>query len=254
MIGPRKITREERMKIAYRIANQVLEKYGSEVKAIGLYGSLARKTDGPFSDIEIKCILHSLEDDYCYEWTSGDWKAEVNFDSEEDILEEATTVEEDWPLTHGQFFTILPIYDPEEFFKKLRLKASSVDNTIFKEAICKTLVEEMYEYIGKLRNIEIQGPVTFLPTLAIKIATTGAMILGLHNQRYFTTSAQVLPEAMAFTDKPEGFDALCKMVMSGYLSDPKQIITVCENFWTGLLNWSAANGYKINCSNDIPTI
>lgn len=254
MIGPRKVTREERMKIAYKIADQVLERYGAEVKAIGIYGSLARKTDGPFSDIEMKCILHSLEDGYSYEWTSGDWKAEVNFDSEDNILEEATTIEEDWPLTHGQFFTILPIYDPEEFFQELRQKASSVDNTIFKEAICKTLVEEMYEYIGKLRNIEIQGPESFLPTLAIKIANTVAMILGLHNKRYFTTSAQVLPEAMIFTDKPQGFDALCKMVMSGQLSDPKQMINVCENCWKGLLNWSAENGYMIKCSNDVPFI
>ncbi|MEI4801834.1 ANT(4')-I family aminoglycoside nucleotidyltransferase [Bacillus sp. NPDC077411] len=254
MMGPGKVTREERIKIAYTIANQILEKYGSEVKAIGIYGSLARKADGPFSDIEMKCILNSLEDSYSYEWTAGDWKAEVNFDSEEDIVEEATTIEEDWPLTHGQFFTILPIYDPEEFFQELRQKASSVDHTIFKKAICKTLVEEMYEYIGKLRNIEIQGPETFLPTLAIKIATAGAMILGLHNKRYFTTSAQVLPEARAFTDKPEGFDALCEMVMSGYLSEPKQIMNVCENFWKGLLSWSAKNGYVIKCSNDIPFI
>ncbi|MEH7459897.1 MULTISPECIES: kanamycin nucleotidyltransferase C-terminal domain-containing protein [Bacillus] len=61
---------------------------------------------------------------------------------------------------------------------KLYFKATLaliIDNTIFKKAICKTLVEEMYEYIGKLRNIEIQGPETFLPTLAIKIATAGAV-------------------------------------------------------------------------------
>uniref|UniRef100_UPI003EBE8881 ANT(4')-I family aminoglycoside nucleotidyltransferase n=1 Tax=Bacillus cytotoxicus TaxID=580165 RepID=UPI003EBE8881 len=254
MIGPGKVTREERMKIAYTIANQILEKYGSNVKAIGIYGSLARKTDGPFSDIEMKCVLYSLKDSYSYEWTAGNWKAEVNFDSEENIVEEATTIEENWPLTHGQFFTMLPIYDPEGFFQELRQKASSIDKTIFEEAICKTLVEEMYEYIGKVRNIEIQGPKTFLPTLAIKIATTGAMILGLHNKQYFTTSAQVLPEALAFTDKPEGFDALCEMVMSGNLSNHKQIMNVCENFWKGLLSWSAKKSYVIKCSNDVPFI
>ena len=112
----------------------------------------------------------------------------------------------------------------------------------------------MYEYIGKLRNIEIQGPKSFLPTLAIKIATSGAMILGLHNKRYFTTSAQVLPEAITFTDKPEGFDALCELVMSGNLSDPKQIMNVCENFWKGLLSWSDKKGYVIKCSSGIPFI
>ncbi|MGE7693913.1 ANT(4')-I family aminoglycoside nucleotidyltransferase [Lysinibacillus sp. NPDC094177] len=252
MIGPKKVTREERMEIACSIANQVLERYGSKVQAIGVYGSLARKTDGPFSDIEIKCIVDSLDEGFSYEWTAGDWKAEVNFDSAEDIIEDATTVDEEWPLTHGQFFNILPIYDPNDFFPELKAKASSVDYSIFKEAICRTLVEEMYEYIGKLKNIEIQGPQTFLPILAMKFATAGAMILGLHNKQFFTTSAQVLPEALSFIDKPEGFDVLCELVMSGNLSDPQQILAICENYWDSLLKWSVQHGYHIECSTVIP--
>ncbi|KOP69759.1 nucleotidyltransferase [Lysinibacillus sp. FJAT-14745] len=252
MIGPKKVTREERMEIAYSIANQVLERYGSKVQAIGVYGSLARKTDGPFSDIEIKCILNSLDEGFCYEWTAGDWKAEVNFESAEDIIEEATTVDEEWPLTHGQFFNILPVYDPNDFFSELKIKANSVESSIFNEAICRTLIEEMYEYIGKLRNIEIQGPQSFLPILAMEIAIAGAMILGLHNKQFFTTSAQVLPEALSFTDKPEGFDVLCELVMYGNLSDPQQIIAICENYWDSLLKWSAQHGYQIECSTVIP--
>ncbi len=252
MIGPGKVSREERMEIAYSIANQVLERYGSRVQAIGVYGSLARKTDGPFSDIEIKCILNALDEDFCYEWTAGDWKAEVNFDSAEHMIEEATIVDENWPLTHGQFFNILPIYDPEDFFSELKAKASSVDSSIFKEAICRTLVEEMYEYIGKMRNIEIQGPQTFLPILAMEIATAGAMILGLHNKQFFTTSSQILPEALSFSDKPEGYEVLCELVMSGNLTDPQQIIVMCDNYWGSLLKWSAQHGYQIECSTVIP--
>lgn len=252
MIGPKKVTREKRMEIAYSIANQVIERYGSKVQAIGIYGSLARKTDGPFSDIEIKCILNALDENFCYEWTAGDWKAEVNFESAEHIIEDATRVDERWPLTHGQFFNIFPIYDPNDFFTELKVKASSIDSSIFKEAICRTLVEEVYEYIGKMRNIELQGPRTFLPILAMEIATAGAMILGLHNKQFFTTSGQVLPEALSFTDKPEGFEVLCELVMSGNLSDAKKIIVICEDYWDSLLEWYAQHGYQIECSKVIP--
>lgn len=98
----------------------------------------------------------------------------------------------------------------------------------------------------------MQGPHTFLPILAMEIATAGAMILGLHNKQFFTTSAQVLTEALSFTDKPEGFDVLCELVMSGNLSDPQQIIAICENYWDALLNWSAQHGYQIECSSVIP--
>jgi kanamycin nucleotidyltransferase len=252
MIGPRKKTSDERMQIAHSIAQQVIAKYGGNVRAIGIYGSLARKSDGPFSDIELKCVCHQLEHSYSYEWTAGDWKAEVNFDQAEVIIEEAITVEEDWPLTNGKFFDLQPLYDPSGFFLELKDKAATVENARFKEAICKTIVEEMYEYMGKLRNIAVQGPTTFLPILAMKIAMTGAMIVGLHHRQCYTTSAQVLPEALAMDDQPHGLKALAEMVMTGNLTNPQQIIAACENFWQTLLQWTAEKGYQIKCSKEIP--
>lgn len=135
MIGPRKKTSDERMQIAHSIAQQVIAKYGANVRAIGIYGSLARKTDGPFSDIELKC---------------------------------------------------------------------------------------------------------------------GAMIVGLHHKQCYTTSAQVLPEALAMDDQPHGLKALAEMVMAGNLTNPQQIIAACENFWQTLLQWTAEKGYQIKCSKEIP--
>lgn len=45
--GPIIMTREERMKIVHEIKERILDKYGDDVKAIGVYGSLGRQTDGP---------------------------------------------------------------------------------------------------------------------------------------------------------------------------------------------------------------
>lgn len=44
--GPIIMTREERMKIVHEIKERILDKYGDDVKAIGVYGSLGRQTDG----------------------------------------------------------------------------------------------------------------------------------------------------------------------------------------------------------------
>lgn len=251
-MGPSKMTREDKMNIVMTIVNQLLMKYGAKVKAIGLYGSLARKTDGPYSDIEIKCVLNSLTESFSYEWTAGDWKAEVNFNDVESILEEAISVDEEWPLTHGQFLDILPLYDPDSFFRDLKEKMNTIDSSVYKEVICQTLVEEMYEYMGKIRNIQVQGPKAFLPILAMKLAMGGAMIVGLHHQRCYTTSAQVLSEAQTYTDKPKEFASLCELVMTGNLSNPQQIMLVCEGFWDSLVSWSTRHGYMINVSQEIP--
>jgi kanamycin nucleotidyltransferase len=59
--GPQPMTHKARLALAYEIANQIHAHYGDTVLAIGLYGSLARGTDGPYSDIEMWCVLRGEE-------------------------------------------------------------------------------------------------------------------------------------------------------------------------------------------------
>lgn len=54
--GPIIMTREERMKIVHEIKERILDKYGDDVKAIGVYGSLGRQTDGP---LQMNSSLHA---------------------------------------------------------------------------------------------------------------------------------------------------------------------------------------------------
>ncbi|CAC7780316.1 Kanamycin nucleotidyltransferase [Staphylococcus aureus] len=65
------MTREERMKIVHEIKERILDKYGDDVKAIGVYGSLGRQTDGPYSDIEMMCVMSTEEAEFSHEWTTG---------------------------------------------------------------------------------------------------------------------------------------------------------------------------------------
>ncbi len=95
----------------------------------------------------------------------------------------------------------------------------------------------MYEFVGKLRNVSVNGPYTYLPYLAVEFAHYGAMLVGLHNQKLFSTGSMVLPEALELPSRPEGFDNVVRMVMSGELADPSRIISACENFWNGLVQF-----------------
>jgi kanamycin nucleotidyltransferase len=56
------------MAIAHEIAERVQERFHPEVVAIGLYGSLAREEDGPYSDIELFGVLRTDHYTHCYEW------------------------------------------------------------------------------------------------------------------------------------------------------------------------------------------
>lgn len=119
MNGPVAISRRERLQICVEIAARLHEVFGEKIAAIGVYGSVSRGTDGPFSDIEMFCVLKESSEpvDYSYEWSTGPWKAEVNVLSADVLLKNASTVEGQWPLTHGPFFSPLSLYDPDGFFR-----------------------------------------------------------------------------------------------------------------------------------------
>ena len=98
---PRPQSRERRLALARQIARRLAEVHGPALKAVGVYGSTARGTDGPYSDLEMWCVLRTTGEDYAHEWTTGPWKAEVDVYSADLILAEAARVDGRWPLTHG---------------------------------------------------------------------------------------------------------------------------------------------------------
>ncbi|MEO3947742.1 ANT(4')-I family aminoglycoside nucleotidyltransferase [Gorillibacterium sp. CAU 1737] len=246
-LGPVERTPEERRQTCTVLAQRLQNRFGDRLVAIGVYGSIARGTDGPYSDIEMMAVVHELSstDVSCYEWSSGPWKAEVDICEANELLQEAATVEGRWPLTHGSMHVVWPLYDPSGYFARLKEAVESPSDEAFHGAINEVLVGEMYEFIGKLRNVERNGPVTYLPYLAMQMANYGAMLLGLHHRRLFTTGALVLPEACAFPDQPDGFKELAALAMNGELSDAKRIAVACERFWNGLVQWAASRGYRI---------
>lgn len=248
MNGPVEISKSERFQTCQEIASRLQELYGEKVLAIGVYGSVSRGTDGPFSDIEMLCVLDESgeETDFSYEWSAGPWKAEVNVLSAGVILSTAATVEGEWPLTHSPFFSPLSLYDPKGFFAELKKVAESPTTQDFTNAINEVLVGEMYEFIGKLRNISVNGPNTYLPYLTMQFAKYGAMLIGLHNQKRYSTGAMVLPESLELPERPAGFDKVARLVMSGNLSDPSELLSACEDFWSGLTEWAVEHNYTIH--------
>lgn len=248
MNGPIAMTRNERLDICREIASRLHEVYGESILAIGIYGSIARGTDGPYSDIEMFCVLRDSGEtvELCHEWSAGPWKAEVDVWTASNLLHMASTVEGEWPLTHGPFFTHLSLYDPEDFFPRLRAAAESPPEEDFRRNIQEVLVGEMYEFAGKLRNVSLNGPHAYLPYLAMEFAHYGAMLIGLHHRKLYSTGAMVLPEAIMLPDLPDGYAPLARMVMSGQLSEPSKIVAACEDYWNGLVKWADEHGYVIH--------
>jgi kanamycin nucleotidyltransferase len=251
-VGPRAMNHAERMEISRELADHAQARYGDRILAIGLYGSVARGTDGPFSDIEMLCVLRTTGEQFSFEWSTGPWKAEVDFSSEDVVLREAAAVDGTWPLTHGAFLSILPLFDPERFFERLLDVVAGQPEEKFRAAIEETLVGELYEFVGKLRNARAAGNTAYIPELAVSMARYGAYVLGLAHRYTYSTGSRALAEALTLPDRPAGFDALCCLVMSGNLADAEAVAAACEAFWLGLTAWADLHGFRMTETRRIP--
>jgi kanamycin nucleotidyltransferase len=244
--GPQPKTHDERLKLANDIAQQFHECYGKKVKAIGIYGSLARNTDTEYSDIEMYCVIKGKKIDTPYEWSGGDWKAEVNVQSADVLLEWASEFDETWSLTHGSCVNILPIYDPENFFPTLKDKVFDHSDEEFDSVIKAMIIGELYEFLGKIRNAYSTGNTASLPMQVINITKFGAFMIGLANRFLYTSSSSFFAESLTLPNRPNGYDALCEIVMNGELNDFPRITQAANTFWDGVESWAKSCGLRIH--------
>ncbi len=248
--GPQPIERGQRFETALAIADRIHQHYGERVLAIGLYGSVARGADGPYSDIEMHCVLHGADFEVSHEWSAGPWKAEVDVYSQDVMLARARTLDLDWPLTHRSYVEVMPLYDPTGFFERLRVAVLDHPDQAFRQLIGMTIVGEVYEVVGKVRNARAAGNDTYLPTLAVDLIRYGAFLIGLDRRHLYSGSAWMLEESLKLPGRPGGYDDLCRAVMAGQLEDPARIAALVDGLWSGVEQWAAARGIPIEMGLD----
>lgn len=242
---PKAIEHGERVALAEQLVQRILAVHGEKVLAIGLYGSLARGTDQPYSDIEMMCVFNTTGEDYAHEWIEDSCKVEVNFVGADELLRDAATVDAEWVITNGVYFDLKPLYGSPDFFSQVSNALHSLSQEAFAAALHKIIVGSIYENMGKLRNSRLAGNHGSLPLLACTIAEQGALAIGLVNQKCYSTQALLFQESLAFANRPDGYEALCQLVMAGNLSDFDAVATTIELFWVSLVPWAEENGFSL---------
>jgi kanamycin nucleotidyltransferase len=206
---------------------------------------MARNQEGPYSDIELFCIVDLPGTDTTFEWIYGDGKAEINVYGLEVARKFARQVETTWPLEKGQFLNARWISGNAHLLEDLSELALSVTDEEIRKEVQSITIGELYEWMGKLRNMFYTGDRSGLPVFACKFTERVALILGLVHRKTYTTGMRQLAESLQMPDLPKGYERLCGLVMAGKLADPKEIEQAMEETWTGLLDWEKEKGIQI---------
>ena len=244
--GPASYTHTERLARAEQIASRFQAYYAENLLAIGIYGSLGRSADGPFSDIELHVIVKGEEIERAFEWSTGPWKAEVDVYSLDVFLAHAGKLDDLWPITHGSFARVLPLHDPKRLFH--RAAHTVFDHTLdeYNDLIREVLVGDLYEMIGKARNALAQEKTGNLAAEAVLAARYAACVVGLANRCLYSTGPEIFPESLGLPGRPHGYDELMELVMQGELSNPRRIMNVLDTLWEGEEAWAAGCGLDLH--------
>jgi kanamycin nucleotidyltransferase len=127
----------------------------------------------------------------------------------------------------------------------LREVALSQPDGAFKRAICDVVVGEVYERIGKIRNARVAGNDACLPYLAVDLTRVGACLLGLAHRHLYGSSSHLFQESLMLPDRPDGYDELCRLAMSGKLTDAARIAETSDTFWLGIESWAQQHDLRI---------
>ena len=237
--GPQPQNRADRLQIVDRIVADLHRTYGDAVKAIALYGSLSRTTDGDYSDVELWCVVSTPDVHTDVEWVYGPSKAEVNIHGEDVARARAVEVSDMWSLQQGEIMNCRPLYGDRAFFLELQALVMSPPKQVFDDVIVEMVVGEFFEWMGKLRNGMARDDLSFLPITTCDFTLHLALMAALVHRHIYTTSSSLMREALALPTLPEGYAALAGLVTAGELHDKARVAAAIEATWAGLGPWLA---------------
>lgn len=220
---PSETSRKEKMDFITKVKNILLEKYGKDIEAIGIYGSIAQSKDGPFSDIELHVISRDGVDIPNRELIFHPFKLEISTKRKSEWLHQAGVVDDGWALSTGSFIHITALYDPNGVFIKAKEMALSVPEEEFSKVIAEFMVWEPYETMGKIRNSKTLNNLSYISRAAFDFTWQNAKLIGLLNRQYYTSRSVTLEESLNQAIKPEGYVELATKVISGDLTNKEEL-------------------------------
>lgn len=241
---PTATTNEEKLKVIDEIKNRIINTYGDSVLAIGVYGSIALGTDGPFSDIEMHVVAKDGTESNTHEFIYGKFKIEINVNQKSEIFKQAREVDDAWSIKAGVFTNIKSIYDPSHLFDKIKSLPFLISDKEIKAIMREFMIWEPYETMAKIRNNYQIKNLHYIPLGAKDLVWQTSKLIGLSNKHIYSTRARVFEESLRMESKPAGYQHLVVKVMEGKLDDKELIYLLCEDLWTGLNEWYAELGIE----------
>ncbi|MGH2403740.1 MAG: kanamycin nucleotidyltransferase C-terminal domain-containing protein [bacterium] len=230
---------EERIELAGRLRDLILERYADSVLAVFVTSSTARGLDLEFSDLELTAVHRdgAAPPDRSYYYRGI--LIEVSHVEESKIL--ALRMEARWAETAGGYRGRIVLYEHDRWTERLDQVLDALDATDRVPAQRSALLD-LLEFRDKLRNARPTGDEIFLRACAFYFADSAANFVLFLNGQQMTTTRWFFRQAIECPDQPPGFREHLEVLLGVRRADPGEISAAAEALSEGLITMAAARG------------
>lgn len=139
----------EKLEMAKAISKMILQKYGDEILLVGVYGSVARREDRDYSDIDMYVVTKNLTSQKYFAYKGVPFT--IHFKTEKQVVETIKNVTSTWPAEVHQFLSPKILYDSRKLPDEWKRIVKSIPKEDFRKAASTALIE-LYENVEKVRN------------------------------------------------------------------------------------------------------
>jgi len=198
----------ERIKIAKAISEMIVQKYANEILLVAVYGSVARKQETAYSDIDMYVVTRNLTLQRYFAYNGIPITA--HFKTEREVSEAVGKVTSTWPAEVHQFLFPKILYGSKKLPNEWRQIVEKIPEKDFHEAASTALIE-IFENVGKTRNACKQKNLGRCIEAVWNVVWHADMFVALVNRAYYKKPGfRGLEEATKFKKIPANYCKLMK--------------------------------------------
>ena len=240
----RKFDHQQRLKIAHRIADRVVKKYGNNVLAVYVCGSTSKKLDRPFSDLELIVVVRDRAEIPMKYYVHRGLIIHIQYPKSSYTLDDAQQFSDSWHWVADQYRNRIDLYERDSWLRRLNEAVAKSDRRDSHDAIRKSFMM-MTESIAVLRNDILTDDKVGVLMRGRVLAEDAAKILLLINRRYVTTTSWFWKIVLDLPNKPKGFKTLVEK-MSGFVpTTVEEVAASSERMYKEMSQLVTHHGIKI---------
>ena len=246
---PQRFTREERLLFAKEFSEKIKSKFKEKLLTVGIYGSVAREKDQPYSDLEMLVVLKGLHPEKTMEGIYKGLKYEINFCTKNEIKKNIRTIDIDWPVNVGQYLKILPLFDPQKVFDDFAKEYEKVVKKSFKPYTAEVFTCDLYDLFCKFFNAKEGKEYQSMRFITFVLCDKVSKFIGLINKRYYHSLAEHPQDAIKMPINFPSFIELTKKVLSGKTEDAEELSTLIEKLYQEIIQYFEEEGIQYHKEN-----